>query len=481
MPASNLCLAATILTILVFSNIPTLSHPDYPITQVANASNVTTPPATTSVLNWLTAHQFQNGSYGAYDEGQTAAAAYALWLNNSDSFQAKASYSYLARQMDDNKTWFWGTYGEADVPGEILFSLSVTQHMSLVQDVSGVASRLLQFQQPGNGGFQGYFDLDSMTTVTSSVDTATSLWGLSNTGLIPEHNQTSALNYLLSLQNVDGSFNLTSTTAAYSLYSLGPDPASITALVMLVLRDNGFSVNNPAIQKSINYLNSAVSSNFNGQGHVYSASLSAIAFMEFYHPRDGARALAYLVSQQNNDGGFSDVARSTSASNPLDTGWAAVALLSAVLEQGSGTGFVNHVPRAQFDYNPRNSVNGATLSFDASASSDSDGDTLSYYWSFGDGAFASGKTSAHVYAREGNYTVTLTVTDNGANPGYLSSTTWQIVTVTKSTAPARTAGLPLSGLNILELAGIFVLAALLAGSLAFRIRKRREFEGQLVA
>jgi len=378
--------------------------------------------------------------------------------------------------MDDNTTWFWGSYGEADVPGEILVSLSITQQMSLIQNIPGVASRLLQFQAPGNGGFHGYYDPISGIPVTSSVDTAAALWGLSNAGLISAHNQTSALNYLLSLQNADGTFNLTSTTTAKSLYSLGPDSASITALVLMVLRDNGFSVNNPTIQKSLNYLSKAVLSNFNGQGHVYSASLSAIAFMEFYYPRDAARALVYLVSQQNRDGGFSDVVRSTSASNPLDTGWAVAALLSAVLEQGSGTGLVNQAPRAQFDYNPHDSVNGTTLSFDASASSDSDGDTLSYYWSFGDASFAAGKTSAHVYAREGNYTVALTVTDNGANPGYLSSTTWQIVTVTKSTAPDRTAGLLLSSLNTLELAGIFVLATLLVGSLAFRIRKWRKLK-----
>ncbi|MDB4888519.1 MAG: xynD 3, partial [Gemmatimonadetes bacterium] len=54
-----------------------------------------------------------------------------------------------------------------------------------------------------------------------------------------------------------------------------------------------------------------------------------------------------------------------------------------------------------------------TLSFDASTSTDPDaGDALTYSWTFGDGAAGTGATPTHVYADNGNYTVTVTVTDS---------------------------------------------------------------------
>ena len=53
------------------------------------------------------------------------------------------------------------------------------------------------------------------------------------------------------------------------------------------------------------------------------------------------------------------------------------------------------------------------VKLDASASSDPDGTIASYSWDFGDGsAAATGATVMHTYATDGQYTVTLTVTDD---------------------------------------------------------------------
>ncbi|MFO0724250.1 MAG: PKD domain-containing protein [Myxococcota bacterium] len=55
---------------------------------------------------------------------------------------------------------------------------------------------------------------------------------------------------------------------------------------------------------------------------------------------------------------------------------------------------------------------GEIVSFSGAASTDSDGTISNYQWNFGDGASASGLNVTHQYAAGGNYTVTLTVTDN---------------------------------------------------------------------
>ncbi len=56
---------------------------------------------------------------------------------------------------------------------------------------------------------------------------------------------------------------------------------------------------------------------------------------------------------------------------------------------------------------------GVPVSLDASASSDPDGTIAGYMWSFGDGQSAplGGPRPTHIYARPGNYTVTLSVVD----------------------------------------------------------------------
>jgi len=55
---------------------------------------------------------------------------------------------------------------------------------------------------------------------------------------------------------------------------------------------------------------------------------------------------------------------------------------------------------------------GLTCSFDATASSDSDGDVALYTWDFGDGGVGTGAHPTHIYAADGTYRVKLTVTDN---------------------------------------------------------------------
>ena len=55
---------------------------------------------------------------------------------------------------------------------------------------------------------------------------------------------------------------------------------------------------------------------------------------------------------------------------------------------------------------------GAPVTFAGSATDPDAGDVLSYAWDFGDGAKGAGAAPSHVYADDGTYTATLTVTDS---------------------------------------------------------------------
>ncbi|MBA3646537.1 MAG: lamin tail domain-containing protein, partial [Gemmatimonadaceae bacterium] len=68
---------------------------------------------------------------------------------------------------------------------------------------------------------------------------------------------------------------------------------------------------------------------------------------------------------------------------------------------------------------------GAPLSFSGSASSDPDGDALTYNWNFGDNTTATGVSPTHTFTDNGQYIVTLTVND----PIGAKSTTTRVVTV----------------------------------------------------
>lgn len=67
----------------------------------------------------------------------------------------------------------------------------------------------------------------------------------------------------------------------------------------------------------------------------------------------------------------------------------------------------NQPPVASFTH----SAAGLTLSVNGAGSSDPNGNPLTYAWTFGDGATATGVTASRTYAAAGTYSVTLTVND----------------------------------------------------------------------
>ncbi len=84
---------------------------------------------------------------------------------------------------------------------------------------------------------------------------------------------------------------------------------------------------------------------------------------------------------------------------------------------------------------------GQTIEFDGSASSDPNGDALSYSWDFGDGNTSSGAMPAYSYAAAGNYTVSLVVND-GELDSLIATTTAIIEAAPANRAPTADAGGP---------------------------------------
>ncbi|MEP6739457.1 MAG: PKD domain-containing protein [Caldimonas sp.] len=118
----------------------------------------------------------------------------------------------------------------------------------------------------------------------------------------------------------------------------------------------------------------------------------------------------------------------------------------------------NTAPVAAFTSDPTVPA-GTPLAFDASTSSDADGDALSHSWSFGNGERGGGAKIAHVYAEPGSYTVRLTVDDGkGGSASLERSVTVTAGPVAMGNVSALAlvrdaAGVPLSGVTVTNLAG----------------------------
>jgi hypothetical protein len=68
-------------------------------------------------------------------------------------------------------------------------------------------------------------------------------------------------------------------------------------------------------------------------------------------------------------------------------------------------------PTAALAIDPAQALLGSATSFDASQSSDPDGDPLTYAWAFGDGATGTGAQATHAFGAPGSYAATVQVTD----------------------------------------------------------------------
>jgi len=105
----------------------------------------------------------------------------------------------------------------------------------------------------------------------------------------------------------------------------------------------------------------------------------------------GSTDLNLTIDNQNNNNNDNNNNNGNSGSPPGDP----VILNPVAIIQANTYGFVNK-----------------SIVFNASNSNSPNDEIVSYDWSFGDGTFASGIKTNHIYSSVGNYTVTLKVTDS---------------------------------------------------------------------
>ncbi len=85
----------------------------------------------------------------------------------------------------------------------------------------------------------------------------------------------------------------------------------------------------------------------------------------------------------------------------------------------------NTAPVAAFEYGPTvegNYTVEQNIWFNASGSTDDDGDDLTYSWEFGDGETGAGVNVSHNYSEAGSYVVNLTVNDGTVDSEVVSET-----------------------------------------------------------
>ena len=152
---------------------------------------------------------------------------------------------------------------------------------------------------------------------------------------------------------------------------------------------------------------------------------------------DVTLAATSLAAASNGDGTLATITFAVVEVNPSTITFTAVLLsdpeanqLDVITTNGQITvpADVNEAPIAIIEVVPSKVFTGQTVTLSAAGSQDDSG-IRTYVWRFGDGSSADRKeTVTHVYQQPGNYTVTLTVTDDGVPP--LQDQAISIVTVT---------------------------------------------------
>ncbi|WP_336023213.1 PKD domain-containing protein [Halobellus salinisoli] len=239
--------------------------------------------------------------------------------------------------------------------------------------------------------------------------------GETDSGESPTHEYDSAGDYTveLTVTDDDGATDTTTQTVSVSAPPQ-PDPASFQL--------SALDIESPVEQGSDAEVTATVE-NVGDESGTQTVALdvdgSEVDSQSVTLDGDASQQVSFDVDTSGLSVGDHDVTLSTDDDSATGT--------LAVTEQPPE----NQDPTAAFSSSPADPETGETVTFDASASTDSDGSIASYEWDFGDGETATGETATNAYDSAGDYTVELTVTDDDG----ATDTVTETVTVSEPSEP----------------------------------------------
>lgn len=248
-------------------------------------------------------------------------------------------------------------------------------------------------------------NFDGSQSTDPEADPLTYLWnfgdGNTSTEATPTHIFTTAGTYTASLIVNDGQQSSASTQL--TIQATAPAPTTAECAVNIrnewgtgfttdirITNTNSQPINDWAV--AIDFANSATIT------QIWNANLSG------NNPYQATHKNYNRTIGPNSTIQFGFNARKTVSNTP-----AKIPTLGGLCDVTGST--PNQPPVATINAAPITGSAPLTVVFDASGSSDADGDSLIYAWDFGDGSTANTAHFSHTYPTAGVYTVTLTVTD----------------------------------------------------------------------
>ncbi len=304
-----------------------ISSYSFGLYNVSSASQLTS--------SFLSLNQSSNGQWNPnpYYQFYTTIPTTSMAINGHYSNNVTLATNWLAANVYnlnyfpewDNSSGYGGQSIGEDL-GAVLLALGSANYSNTTL-IDNVSAGILAYQNSTGGGIIGYSDpTNNYASISDSADTAWALIGMHATNFTSP-NQTQMLDYLESLQNSDGSINLTVHELGDNSEGGSLDSVSTTALSAIAFQEYGLG-NSVYYNKAMQYLQNNVLTCYSNSSFSYSAAIATWALDKSNLTTLAYFSQLYLASLSNPNGTYADSRRSSTNKpyNSIDTGAALLGL-----------------------------------------------------------------------------------------------------------------------------------------------------------